>query len=182
VSDKKGCRFYQIGKTGEGRKGNNYKGFISKDGEEFYKLYHRDKKSRFVKIMNKDGELQKKFVVEFSQELLSKSSNKGYVYYKGCDKENIYLNVAFEHGSTNEGFYFDEFIWKYNRNGNLLSQIDILEPLRKMYNVTDNKFIPEYFYISAPLVEARVDTGGNFYYVTTFKNEGLKIFKYSKIK
>ena len=178
----KGCRFYQIGKDGDEWKNNNYENHISKDGKEYYKLRQINSHNRSVEIISKEGELLKKISVELSQELLIKLSQKVYVYYLGCDKENIYLDVAFEHGSMDEGFYFDDVIWKYSKEKGLLAKIDILEPFKKMYNITDNKFLPNYSYTWAPIVNERVVVKEDIYRMFTFKNEGLKIFKYSKIE
>ena len=177
-SYKKGCRFYQIGKTGEEWKENNYKGFISKDGQEYYKIKGIDWQTALVQISNKKGLLQREFQVKLPQ--------KAYVYYKGCDKGNIYLDVAFEHGSIwDEDSYLDHFIWKYSKEGKLIAKVDRSILLRELFK--DQKQIilsksgtnghyADYF------INSRVNSEGNIYWLTTFKNEGLKIFKYSKIK
>ena len=82
----------------------------------------------------------------------------------------------------NKGFYFDDFVWKYNKNGSLLTKFDLMMPLRESYNITDNKFLPDFSYAWAPLTNKRINFKGNVYRMFTFKNEGLKIFKYSKIE
>ena len=171
----KGSRFYQIGKNGDEWKENNYFGFISKDGKEYYRTKSIDQYHRSIQTLDVNGKLQKEFIIKLLQ--------KAYVYYYGCDeKKNIYLNVAFEHRDENDGYYFDEFIWKYNKKGDMVSNIDVLSFLRKKHNVNDNKLLPDYSYAWAPINYVRVDNIGNIYYMFTFKNEGLEIFKYSKVK
>ena len=165
-------RFYQIGKNGDEWKENYYKGFISKDGKEYYNLSQINSRTRSVKIKDKEGELLKKFLVKLSQ--------PAYVYYYGCDdKKNTYLNIAFEHGSMDEGFHFDDFVWKYNRRGGLLAKFDLMIPLRENYNIINNKFLPNFSYAWAPLTNKRIDSEGSVYRMFTFENEGLKIYKYS---
>ena len=92
------------------------------------------------------------------------------------EKNNIYLKSLL--GPLISEMYFE----KYTKSGELLANVDILEPLRKIYNVIDNKIIPNYFYTYPPLSSTIVSYKENVYYMFTFKNEGLKIFKYSKVE
>ncbi|MCK5465947.1 hypothetical protein KAI56_00400 [Candidatus Parcubacteria bacterium] len=171
----KWSRFYQIGKNGDEWKENYYKGFISKDGKEYYNLSQINSRTRSVKVKNKKGELLRKFLVELPQ--------PAYVYYKGSDdKKSIYLTVGFLEPITENGFNSDSFIWKYDKDGNLLMKINRFVPLKNSFEDDELLAIPAIYLYSDNFISFRVNGKGDVYWLATFKNKGLKIFKYSKIK
>ena len=163
--------FYQIGETGNEWKENYYKGYISRDGKELY--YSEFADARTVDVFSKsrdEGVVKKLFEVK-----LPISDNS--CHFIGSDKKNnIYIESLL--GPLISEMYFE----KYTKSGELLVGVDIFEPLRKIYNVTDNKILPNYFYTYPPLSSIRVSHEGSVYYMFTFENEGLRLFKYSKVE
>ncbi len=176
----KACRFYQIGKTGNEWKDNNHFGHISVDGKEFYHVHAINKYKETIQILNRDGLLQKELVVKLPQD--------AYVYYNGCDKEgNIYLDVAFSYGSIwDDDSYLDHFIWKYNRKGNLIAEIDRSLLLQELFKEKSKQIILSNSktngYYTDRFKEFRVSSNGDVYWLASLKGKGLKIFKYSKIE
>ena len=176
----KACRFYQIGKMGNEWKKNNYFGHVSKDGKEFYHVHTVSESRETIQILDRDGLSQRKLVVELPQE--------AYVYYNGCDKEgNVYLDVAFSYGSIwDDDSYLDHFIWKYNKKGNLIVEIDRSLPLQKLFEEKSKQTILSNSktngYYTDRFKEFRVSDNGDIYWLASLKGKGLKIFKYSKIE
>lgn len=170
------CRFYQIGEKGNEWRENYYEGYISRDRNEFYRVRKINWQVVSVEIFDKKGSFQRAFTVNLLK--------KAYVYYTGCDNGgNVYLNVGFrEPIKTEEGFYSDEFIWKYNREGKILAKINLFNPLGEFSSKINLLDIPRIYLYADDFISLRVTSKGDIYWMTSFKNEGLKIFKYSKVK
>ncbi len=168
-------RFYQIGKNGDEWKTNSYIGNITRDKKGFYFIEGVDWLTRKIQTLDRSGSVQKEFTIKLPQ--------KAYVYYYGSDKNNIYLNVAFEHGNINDGYYFDEFIWKYNKNGKLLAKIDrdiFVKNLSQELRIkilsnseTNGAYAREFRKI-------RIINTEEIYLMLPFKEKGVQVFKYSK--
>jgi len=168
-------RFYQIGKNGDEWKTNSYIGNIARDKKGFYFIEGVDWLTRKVQTLDRSGSVQKEFTIKLPQ--------KAYVYYYGSDEDNIYLNVAFEHGNMDDGYYFDEFIWKYNKNGKLIAKIDrdiFVNNLSQESRIeilsnpeTNGAYTREFRKIRITDIE-------NIYLMLPFKEKGIQIFKYSK--
>ena len=159
--DKKSI-FYQVGKNGDEWKENNCKGYISKDGKEYYLLggvvKNTGEMERQLLVFNRNDELKRKFNLELSR--------KGLPYFVGLDKNNdIYLEIQYVDGSS------DNEMRKYNQNGNLLTVLDVSELIRK------NDFV---WYYTSIFNDYRVSENGDIYLM--FSDVGkIKIYKYSKI-
>lgn len=173
-------RFYEIGKNGDEWKTNSYNGNISRDKKGFYFTGGTDWPTRTVQIKNRMGSIQKEFAVKLSK--------RAYVYYRGCDDEgNIYLDIGYEYGSIwDNDSYIDHFIWKYNKKGRLIMEIDRSIPLQKLFKKPKEEILTVESgyngYYTQEFKRMRITNSGDIYWMTTFENEGLKIFKYSQVK
>ena len=167
-------RFYEIGKNGSEWKTNSYNGHISRDKKEFYFVKGVDLLTQKIQILDRSGKIQKEFPVKLSQ--------KAYVYYRGCDKEgNIYLSIGYRDSVKMKEGNSDKFIFKYNKNGILLTEIDLFSPLRKFFKDDELFIIPRIYLYANDFKYFRVSDNKDIYWMATFENEGLKIFKYSQI-
>jgi len=171
-------RFYQIGPDGDEWKTNSYIGNITRDKKGFYFIEGVDWLTRKVQTLDRSGSFQKEFTIKLPQ--------KAYVYYKGSDKEgNIYLDVGFEFGSIwDDNSYIDHFIWKYNIDGKLLTEIDRSIPLQELFEKQKNEILTvksgfNGYYASGP-INTKVSAKEDIYWMASFGNKGLIIFKYSK--
>ncbi|MBU4022970.1 hypothetical protein KJ591_01245, partial [Patescibacteria group bacterium] len=102
------------------------------------------------------------------------------------DKDNVYLDIAYEHGSIwDDDSYLDHFIFKYNKDGGLLAEIDRSTPLQKLFEKPKAKILANYetngYYVEG-FKKIRVTSDGNIYWMASFKDKGIKIFKYSQTK
>lgn len=173
-------RFYEIGKNSDEWKTNSYNGNITRDKKGFYSIGGIGWSTHTVQIKDRSGKIQNEFVVKLSQ--------KAYVYYRGYDEEgNVYLDIGYGHGSIwDDDSYVDHFIWKYNKNGELITEIDRSIPLQELFKKPKSKILTVESgcngYYTRQFRRTRITNSEEIYWMTTFENEGLKIFKYSQIK
>jgi len=154
--------FYQIGKEGDEWKDNNYVGYSSNNGTEYYLMGGKVEKTevteRDILILNKDDLFQRAFDLKLSRD--------GFPYFVGLDKKNnIYLEIQYADGSS------DNEIRKYNQKGGLLAVIDIKE-VPKI-----NNFISNY---TLMFKKQEVSQNEDIYLMYSDIEE-IKIYKYSKI-
>ena len=171
--------FYEIGKNGDEWKTNSYKGNISRDKEGFYFTGGTDWPTRTVQIKDRSGKIQKEFPVKLSR--------RAYASYEGSDREgNIYLSIGYEYGSIwDDDYYIDDFFWKYNKNGELLMKIDQNILLQELFKKSKTEILTVKSgyngYYTREFRRTRITNREDIYWMAIFKNEGLKIFKYSQI-
>jgi len=156
-------KFYQIGKNGDEYKNNNYIGYQSKDGKEYYLLGGIVKSSseveRYILVFNRKNELQR--------EIRTGLFKGDLPYFSGFDKnDNIYLEIQY----TGEGSGIE--IRKYDREGKLLAVLEVSELAEK------NDFIWWYTRI---FKKQRVSENGDVYLMFSDIKE-IKIYKYSKVE
>lgn len=168
-------RFYQIGPNGDEWKTNSYKGNISRDKKGFYFARGSDWYTSKIQKVDKDGNVQKEFTVKLKE--------KAYVYYEGFDdKDNVYLNIGYKDPIKTEEGSSDEFVWKYNKNGNLLTEIDLFIPLKKYFKDSELLAVPRIYQYARQFRYIRITSNGDIYCMFNFEGRGIMIFKYSKVK
>jgi len=174
----KGDRFYQIGINEDEWESNSYIGYISNNKEEYYlsdgkRIYYTIKKTnprnskkteRHILILNKEGLPQKEIDIKFLEEV--------HIYFIGFGRNNsFYLDVCYNDN-------YNEEIHKYNKEGRLLAIVGI----NKFLKMKAGEINKESNIYASYFKNFRVDKNDNVYYMFTFKNEGLKVFKYSKVE
>ena len=166
---KKFSIFFEIGERGDEYKFNNYIGYPSKEGNEFFQYQQRKSLGQsvvLIHILDQEGSLKRKITLKLPA---TRGRGNRYVYFRGLDDEgNIYLNVAYESLKKEGG---EVIMWKYNREGKLLASIEITAPIEI------NGRIPSRY--TRTFVDYRITGEGDIYRMFPFK-DAVRIVKYTR--
>jgi hypothetical protein len=165
---KKFSRFFEIGESGYEYKQNNYIGFQSRDGTEYFQYQERQswrKEVGVIHVLDREGALKRKIMLKFPE---THAHGDRYVYFRGLDDEkNIYLDVGYK-SLKKEGW--EELMWKYSKGGKLLASIDIAAPIE-----INGKIPLDYTRIFVPY---RITGEGDIYRMFPLK-DAVRIVKYT---
>lgn len=164
---KKFSRFFEIGESGYEYKQNNYIGFQSRDGTEYFQYQERQswrQEVGVIHVLDREGALKRKILLKFPA---TRARGDRYVYFRGLDDEgNIYLDVGYK-SLKKEGW--EELMWKYDREGRLVASIDIAASIE-----TNNRIPSRY---TRTFVDFRITGKGDIYRMFPLK-EAVRIVKY----